>query len=96
MIRLAFTVPIWSRFPYAPDQTYANAYPNAKIIANNFCPLSNNLLSCSVRRSAVIIPVPINNCKIQPADIMGDNPNYINVPLFDAKITLIHIKGSLP
>lgn len=36
-IKLALTTPICSRFPYAPDQTYAKASPKAKIIANNFC-----------------------------------------------------------
>lgn len=36
MISEAFTTPIVSRLPYAPDHTYAKAYPNARIIANNF------------------------------------------------------------
>lgn len=42
-----------------------------------------------------MIPVPINNCNIHPADMIGDKPNSMRVPLLDAKITLIHMKGSL-
>lgn len=38
----------------------------------------------------------MSSCKIHPADITGDKPNSINVPLLDARITLIHINGSLP
>ena len=43
-----------------------------------------------------MMPVPMSNCKIQPAEMMGDKPNYMSVPLLDANMTRIHMKGSLP
>ena len=35
-----------------------------------------------------IIEEPASNCKIKPAVTIGPIPNCINVPLFEAKITL--------
>ena len=36
MISIALPAPNSDMFPYAPDQVYANAYPNANIIASSF------------------------------------------------------------
>lgn len=35
-MRIALPGPICYKEPYAPDQTYAKASPNARIIASNF------------------------------------------------------------
>jgi hypothetical protein len=36
-----------------------------------------------------MIPNNPENCIIHPAEITGEIPNSINVPLLDAKITLV-------
>ena len=44
----------------------------------------------------MIIPVPMRSWRIHPAEMTGESPSSMRVPRLEAKITLIHMKGSVP
>lgn len=96
MISIAFPTPISDMQPYAPDQVYAKASPNARMMARTFCEPQQSLASCGLWRSREMMPVPISSCRIHPAEMTGDSPSSISVPLLEARMTLIQQKGSLP
>lgn len=42
------------------------------------------------------MPTPISSCRIHPAEMTGDRPSSIRVPRLEARMTRIHMKGSVP
>ena len=72
--------------PYAPYQTAPTAYPKQKMMARIFSkPYASfsSFFDVIFSNPRVIIIWPIH-----PAEIIGEIPNYISVPLLDAIITL--------
>jgi len=73
-------------WPYAPYQIAPTAYPKQKMSARIFYSPSASFSSFF----DVIFSNPrvIMICPIHPAEIIGEIPNYISVPLLEAMITL--------
>lgn len=96
IINIAFPLPNQSKSPYIPDQTQAKASTAAIISPNNFqAPLNNAYYYLSLWSTSINLE-PANNCITIPAVTVGEIPNSINVPRFEANMTLSQQKGSDP
>ncbi|RNA30810.1 hypothetical protein BpHYR1_015557 [Brachionus plicatilis] len=80
--------PISAGSPYIPVITYTIAWPTVIIIPKSFWAPLNRALSFGVSPTSIIL-APANSCMIRPEVTIGEMPNSMRVPLFEARITRI-------
>lgn len=74
-------------FPYAPYQICPTAYPKQKIRAKPFYSPYKVFSSCC--ELGLKKPTAWTNWIIQPAEMIGEIPSSIKVPLLEANMTLV-------